>query len=182
MFLGVPRAAAISRRWGSVSVSVRFHWIAIILCSNRCVGETVSAFCKQWANSTSACACVKSSIEHCQPPVEFSAGSLTCGWLSPNLLVERDKILHCLTAAGCSLQAFRGSIFANNTYDTLIYFDNSQNTWTLKLKAFKDVALVTHLLAKGLKISSRCCLCRRNQASTGKNARDSAGLRQWQTH
>ena len=143
MFLPTSKAAApaaISRRWGSVSVSVRFHWIAIILCSNRCVGETVSASWKQWANSTSACACVKSSIEHCQPPVEFSAGSLTCGWLSPNLLVERDKILHCLTATGCRLQAFRArSIFANTTYDTLIYFDNSQNTWTLKLKAVKDV-------------------------------------------
>jgi hypothetical protein len=155
----------------------------VSLDSNRCVGETVSASWKQWANSTWACACVKSSIEHCQPPVEFSAGSLTCGWLSPNLLVERDKILHCLTATGCRLQAFRArSIFANTTYDTLIYFDNSQNTWTLKLKAFKDAALVTHLLAKGLKISSRCCLCRRNQTSTRKNARDPAGLPLWQTH
>ena len=51
-------AAAISRRWGSASVSVRFHWMAMILCSNHCVaGETVSASWKHWENSTSACAC-----------------------------------------------------------------------------------------------------------------------------
>ena len=53
--------------------------------------------------------------------------------------------------------------------------------WSSRLSRM-CVALVTHLLAKGLKISSRCCLCRRNQTSTRKNARDPAGLPLWQTH